>query len=86
MKAKEIEEKVEIYLQKREEVFVKDSVRYGGIMKDVKSKDDEKEDKHVVLFLMSTEVEDMPCFIHANIKTEELERLITPHFFESINE
>ncbi|MFT6923202.1 MAG: hypothetical protein ACJA1C_002212 [Crocinitomicaceae bacterium] len=81
-----LEEKVLEYLKKRGTIVVKKKVKYGGIEKDLKSRNGDKSDKHLFAFLIPSEGEDLLCFIHVDVETEKLERFIPPHFTEWIVE
>jgi len=83
-----LEQKVIKYLHMSGFNFAKGSVSYRGIMKDAEFPDGNKKDMHIIAFQISSEMSDevQMCYIRADVQTENLEFLITPHFFESITE
>ena len=85
---KNLEEKVQQYLEARGMNFQHNSIKYIGIMSDFPVSDNETKDVHVIRFALESGLTDevMICYIYANNETERLEYLITPHFGETIIE
>jgi hypothetical protein len=86
MRKEKLIEKAIKYLKRRGSNFVENSISYIGIRQNEELPDGSKKDMHVIRFLSLFD-DDQPgrlCYLFADAKTEKLEYLLTPHFFEAI--
>lgn len=88
MNKNEMLEKVQAYLKKRGIKFDNDSLEYVGTKKTKYGKDRSEIEVYVVSFLMQSEISsrDIICAEFISVSTDNLVKLITPHYSEDIYE
>ncbi len=85
---KELEEKVRAYVTRRGYKPQNDKIVYCGIRHELELPDGTKKDLHQFSFLISAGegYEIRPWYIFADESTKRIVMLLTPHFFEMIEE